>query len=99
MDVVGDARVDLHTTLQPAREVLGVPEIAVEQVGTGAFVYRVQEGNKVSRIKVELGARQQGKVEILSGLAAGDRIVIDGTVKLRDGSLISDATPKPAPSP
>ena len=85
--------------LQPAREVLGVPEIAVEQVGTGAFVYRVQEGNKVSRIKVELGARQQGKVEILSGIAAGDRIVIDGTVKLRDGSLISDATPKPAPSP
>lgn len=85
--------------LQPAREVLGVPEIAVEQVGTGAFVYRVQEGNKVSRIKVELGARQQGKVEILSGLAAGDRIVIDGTVKLRDGSLVSDATPEPAPSP
>lgn len=85
--------------LQPAREVLAVPEIAVEQVGTGAFVYRVQADNKVSRVKVELGARQEGKVEVLSGLEAGARIVVDGTVKLRDGSVITDATPKAVSSP
>lgn len=79
--------------LQPGRDVLAIPEIAVEQVGIGSFVYRVDAGNKVERIGVELGDRQNGKVEIVKGLDAGTRIVVDGTVKLRDGSAITDATP------
>jgi membrane fusion protein, multidrug efflux system len=79
--------------MQPGREVLAVPEIAVEQVGNGSFVYRVGPELKVDRVEVELGARQDGMVEITRGLAANERIVVDGTVKLRDGSTIRDATP------
>ncbi|MEO7935227.1 MAG: efflux RND transporter periplasmic adaptor subunit [Dokdonella sp.] len=85
--------------LQPSRQVLAIPEIAIEQVGIGSFVYRVGADNKVERISVELGDRQDGKVEITKGLEAGARIVVDGTVKLRDGSLIKDATPAKAPTP
>lgn len=77
--------------LRPARHVVAVPEIAVEQVGTGAFVYRVDADDTVHRVEVELGARQGGLVEITSGIEAGTRIVVDGTVKLREGSRISDA--------
>jgi membrane fusion protein, multidrug efflux system len=79
--------------MQPGREVLAVPEIAVEQVGSGSFVYRVGPAQKVDRVEVELGARQDGMVEITKGLVADERIVVDGTVKLRDGSTIRDATP------
>lgn len=78
--------------LQAGREVLAAPEIAIEQVGSGSFVYRVKPDMKVERIEVELGARQGGKVEIIRGIDAGTRIVVDGTVKLRDGSTITDAT-------
>jgi membrane fusion protein, multidrug efflux system len=85
--------------LQPGREVLAVPEIAIEQVGNGSFVYRVGPALKVDRVEVELGARQDGMVEITKGLAADERIVVDGTVKLRDGSTISDATPSEAGKP
>jgi HlyD family secretion protein len=49
----------------------------VEQDG-GGFAY-VVNGNIAERRRVRLGAMSVGKVEILGGLAAGDRVVISGT--------------------
>ena len=46
---------------------------------------------KVEQAVVEVGARAGGKAEILKGLEAGDRIVVDGTGKLRPGSLVREA--------
>ena len=65
--------------------------IAIVQVGTESFVWRVGDGGKVARATVEVGSRQDGQAEILSGLSAGDRIVVDGTGKLRPGSVVVDA--------
>lgn len=76
---------------QPEREALVVPEIAIVQVGNEAFVWRVGEGGEVERTPVAIGDRQQGQAEILSGLEAGDRIVVDGTGKLRPGSVVAEA--------
>lgn len=77
--------------LKPERQALAVPEIALVQVGGRAFVYRVGADNTVEQAEVSVGARRRGEVEIVEGLAAGDRIVIEGTVKLRPGSAIVDA--------
>ena len=85
--------------MRPERTVLAVPEIAVEQVGTQSFVYTVAADNTVKRVEVTLGARQEGKVEVTSGLSEGARIVVDGTVKLRDGAKISDSTPQGGEAP
>ncbi len=74
--------------LQAPRETLVVPEIAVVQVGTQAHVFRIDENDVVHQVTVVLGARRRGEVEVQSGLTAGDRIVVDGTVKLRDGSKV-----------
>ena len=74
--------------LQAPRETLVVPEIAVVQVGTQAHVFRIDENNVAHQVTVVLGARRRGEVEVQSGLTAGDRIVVDGTVKLRDGSKV-----------
>jgi membrane fusion protein (multidrug efflux system) len=76
---------------QSPRNTIVVPEIAVIQVGTEAFVYRVSQDQIAARVKVELGARRRGEVEIASGLAAGDTIVSEGAVKLQDGARVSPA--------
>jgi len=76
---------------QAARSAIVVPEIAVIQVGNEAFVYRVKPDQTVERVRVELGSRRRGEVEIASGLAAGDTIVTEGTVKLRDGARVAAA--------
>lgn len=72
------------------REALVVPEIAVVQVGRETFVYRVREDDTVEQVPVEIGGRASGRAEIVSGLSAGDRIVVDGTGKLRPGLAITD---------
>lgn len=70
---------------QPERQALVIPEIAVVQVGRESFVYRVKADDSVERVDVRTGERRDGKVEILDGIRAGERIVVDGTGKLRPG--------------
>ncbi|GGD43991.1 efflux RND transporter periplasmic adaptor subunit [Pseudoxanthomonas indica] len=88
---------------RPSRQALVIPEIAVVQVGRDSFVYRVKPDNTVEQAKVSTGVRREGVVEILEGVKAGDRIVIDGTGKLRPGAPITegreDGTAKPAAAP
>jgi membrane fusion protein (multidrug efflux system) len=78
---------------KPAREALVIPELALMQIGGQAFVYRVEEGGVVSRVDVRAGARRRGEVEIVEGLQAGARIVVEGTVKLRPGARVVEAAP------
>lgn len=79
------------------RRTLLVPEIAVVQVGRESYLYRVGADDSVEQIEVTVGARGGGKAEILAGAAAGDRIVVDGTGKLRPGAkIVEGAVPAPA---
>jgi len=80
----------------PPRQALALPEIAVQQEGSQAGVFRVDAGDKVALVPVALGSRNAGKVEIASGLKAGDRVVVEGIVKLHDGSRIVEARPASA---
>ena len=73
------------------REALLVPEIAIVQVGQTSFVWRVKADGSVEQARVTLGSRVGGQAEILDGLEAGDRIVVDGTGKLRPGAKVVDA--------
>lgn len=84
--------------LRPERNVLAVPEIAIVQVGRDSFVFQVGEDEVAKRIPVTLGTRRRGAVEITEGLAAGARVVIDGTVKLRDGIKVSETAAPAAKS-
>jgi membrane fusion protein (multidrug efflux system) len=73
------------------RTTIAVPEMAVVQVGSESFVYRVTDDQTAERVKVTLGSRRRGEVEVTSGLAAGDTIVTEGSVKLRDGARVAPA--------
>ena len=67
------------------RTALVVPEGAVFQVQNRAYVYRA-DGDVARQQQIEVGDRHFGVVEVLGGLEDGDRIVIEGIVKLRDGA-------------
>lgn len=75
--------------LTQGRDVIAVPELAINQIGNRSFVFRMRDESSVEEVDVRLGARRRGEVEVLDGLAAGDEIVVDGIVKLRDGSRVA----------
>ena len=87
------ARVNLD--LERRENALLIPEQAIVPRGDGRFVFRIAEG-KAQLVKVEMGARRPGEVEILKGLEAGDTIVVDGQLKLQDGAAVSVPGDKPA---
>jgi membrane fusion protein (multidrug efflux system) len=82
-----------------AREnVLAVPDSAVVYGTEGTFVWRIGADQKAAAADVELGTRQEGFVEVKSGLAAGDVVVVAGTNKLAPGVAVEAVPAAPAPS-
>lgn len=75
-------------------EMLVVPEEAIVLQSSGQKVYRVVEG-KVELVAVKTGKRRQGEVEILSGLRAGETVVTAGQLKIRPGTAVQIAAPRP----
>ena len=64
----------------------------------GTFVYLVNADDTVSVRKVELGVTDGDRVEVRSGLQPGDKIVVDGADKLRDGAKINVRAEAPNPN-
>jgi membrane fusion protein, multidrug efflux system len=95
--------VNIRLLLDTHKGVTTMPTAGVQRGVPGTFVYLVNADNTVSVRKVVLGVTDGDRVEVVSGLAPGDRIVIDGADKLRDGAKINlrteADTSKPPASP
>lgn len=71
-----------------------IPNKAVnEQLGE-FFVYAVGDSNKVTQKKVVLGKQLGSNILVKEGLKQGDKIVVEGMQKLREGAVITTAPPK-----
>lgn len=75
------------------RQTLQVPELALQQLGQEAYLFVVGGDDLVAQRPVTVGERRPGFVEIVTGVHAGERVVVEGTVKLHDGSKIVEAEP------
>ena len=73
------------------RQSLLIPEEALVKRSDKNFVFSVNEkdGALIAQQKeIQLGSRQPGVVEVLSGLDEGERIVSHGVSKIRNGSAV-----------
>jgi membrane fusion protein, multidrug efflux system len=70
------------------RDAVLVPEEALVTNADGTYVWRIGAEDKAERVPVEMGGREPGRVEIVSGLQAGDRIVTAGTHKVHAGAPV-----------
>jgi len=69
------------------RSALVVPEGAVFQVQTRAYVYTV-DGDTARQREIQVGSRRFGVVEVIGGVEEGELIVVEGIIKLRDGAKL-----------
>ena len=56
----------------------------------GASVVFVVHGDRVERRAVKLGVEDKGQIEIVSGINAGDRVVVEGPPTLEDGARVKE---------
>jgi membrane fusion protein (multidrug efflux system) len=77
-----------------------VPQRAVQQGQEGKFVFVVGADGKAQAKPVQVGDWLEQDWIVESGLAAGDRVVVDGAVKVQPGAQVQIVDPNaPAPSP
>ena len=77
-----------------------VPASAVQRGSPGTYVYLVKPDDTVSMQVIALGPADGERQSVRSGLAPGDRVVVDGADKLRDGAkvILRDRAAAPAPA-
>ncbi|MFM7346186.1 MAG: efflux RND transporter periplasmic adaptor subunit [Tagaea sp.] len=77
---------------------LVVPEDALVAEGARQFVFVVSDGRSMRR-EVKLGLRQQGEVEIVEGVAAGDQIIVRGLQRVRHNAPVRATAFRPQTAP
>lgn len=70
-------------------QALMVPEQAIVPERSQQFVWVVDDANVARLREVRTGRRRPGQVEILGGLVAGERVIIEGTQKARAGQAVN----------
>src|SRR5213596_1420030 len=80
--------VNVRMLLDTRREATLVPGAAVVRGGQGTFVYVINEDRTVALRKVNVGIAEADSVSVESGLAPGERVVVEGSDRLRDGAKV-----------
>ncbi len=86
--LVAGVRAAVRVVVARASDVVRVPREAVFPCDAGRCVF-VPDGERARRRRVETGISDATHVEIRSGLAAGDRVLVGFPEKLREGAQIA----------
>lgn len=87
-------RPDMYATVsveRPADDALSVPDTAVLRAGDRSFVFLDLGEGHLRPQRVETGRMAEGRVEILSGLDAGQPVVVSGTFLVAGESRLRSA--------
>jgi len=88
--------VNVSLTLSDEPDALVVPQAAVQLGQNGNFVFVVKNDNTAEARPVVTKRTFEGMSVIESGLAAGERVAVDGQLRLSNGSRVEIRTPAPA---
>lgn len=81
--------VNVQLVVQVLSGVVTAPVAAVQHGAPGAYVYAVGADHVVHVVTVQTGPTDGERVQIVAGLSPGQRVVTDGTDRLKDGAKVS----------
>ena len=85
--------VNVHLHLERIENALTIPSAAVQRGAPGLYAYVVKADNTVQIRPLKTGPTEGDRVQVLDGLAANERVVVDGVDKLRDGAPVEVIDP------
>ncbi|HUI15489.1 MAG TPA: efflux RND transporter periplasmic adaptor subunit [Xanthobacteraceae bacterium] len=77
--------VNVRLLVETLENVVTVPTSAIQRGAPGAYVYVINPDSTVAVRQIKTGVVDGNLTEVKSGLHPGERVVIDGTDRLRDG--------------
>lgn len=77
-------------------EALVVPQSAIAQDQAGSYVFVVDAQNKALMRPVKIEMRRDGTAVVKDGLAAGDRVIVQGQARVRPGMVVAPSLAPPA---
>jgi membrane fusion protein, multidrug efflux system len=77
-------------------EALVIPQSALAQDQAGTYVFVVDAQNKAIRRTVKVEIQRDGSAVVKDGLAAGDRVIVQGQARVRPGSTVAPSVAPPA---
>src|SRR3546814_11601519 len=78
-----------RSLVQTRADTTVIPTAAVQQGSAGAFVFLLRQDSTVEVRQVKLGAINGDRVAVNEGLAPGDKVVVEGTDRLRTGAKVN----------
>ncbi|MDB6139276.1 MAG: efflux transporter, family, subunit [Verrucomicrobiaceae bacterium] len=91
--------VNVRLLVDTTVDALVVPTAAIQRGAKGTFVYTVKEDQTVDLKLVKLGVDDGERTAIREGLAEGEKVVVDGTDRIRAGSKVESSVRPAATKP
>jgi len=85
--------VDVEIELGQTKGAVTIPLVAVQPGQDGPFVFVVGDDGKAGLRAVALGDTMGDRVVVSRGLAASERVVVEGQQRLQDGMRVAERTP------
>ncbi|SOY56049.1 multidrug efflux system, subunit A [Cupriavidus taiwanensis] len=85
--------VNVRTRVDTLRDATVIPVAAIQRGQQGTFVYTVDEASKVKVQVVTLGPGDGSRSAVLKGLEPGQRVVVDGADRLKEGMTVETVDP------
>jgi membrane fusion protein, multidrug efflux system len=85
--------VNVRMVVETLRGVIVVPSAAIQRNDKGTIVYVVKDDSTVTVRPVQTGATEGANVAVLSGLQAGERVIVDGVDRIREGAKVEVTAP------
>jgi multidrug efflux system membrane fusion protein len=77
--------VDVEVQRETLANAVVIPTVAIQQGQAGSFVWLVKDDGTVAATAVTVAQSESDRSAISAGLAAGDKVVVEGQLKLKDG--------------
>jgi len=81
--------VNIQLRVETLHDETVLPTAAVQRGAPGTYVYLIKPDDTVTVQAIKLGPGEGERVSVSSGLSVGDRVVVDGADKLREGAKIA----------
>jgi membrane fusion protein (multidrug efflux system) len=94
--LLGGMFASLELTLKVRDSAIVIPEPAIMSNGDNFSVFVVDKDGNAQLRPIQVGLRLAGKAEVLKGLNAGDKVVVEGVQKLRPGGPVKLSPPEAA---